>query len=77
MVNWSQQQTANGIITGYEVIATPITTVGLDSPNGTIQSSLLNIEVCAHYIHTSCCMFYTCTPLFQIVSNSRTYCRGG
>ena len=52
VVNWLQQQTANGIITHYEIIATPISTVGLDSPIEAIQSSLLYIEVC---------IFQTCT----------------
>lgn len=45
-VRWSQQPKTNGLVTRYTVTATPLSTVGLDFPNGEIRSSILEIEVC-------------------------------
>ena len=45
-VRWSQQPKTNGLVTQYTVTATPLSTVGLDSPNGEIRLSTVEIEVC-------------------------------
>ena len=42
-VTWESPSSPNGHITRYEVIATPTSTVGLDSPLGSIASTALNV----------------------------------
>ena len=42
-ITWDAPSSPNGLITHYDVIATPTSTVGLDSPLGSVSSTTLNV----------------------------------
>ena len=42
-ITWDTPSSPNGLITHYDVIATPASTVGLDSPLGSVSSTTLNV----------------------------------
>ena len=42
-VTWDTPSSPNGLITHYDVIATPTSTVGLDSPLGSASSTTLSV----------------------------------
>ena len=43
-VTWDRPTVPNGLIIRYDITATPTSTVGLDSPLGTVSSTTLNAE---------------------------------
>lgn len=42
-VTWDTPSSPNGLITRYDIIATPTSTVGVESPLGIIASTTLNV----------------------------------
>ena len=42
-ITWDTPSSPNGLITRYDVIATPTSTVGVDSPLGSVSSTTLNV----------------------------------
>ena len=43
-MSWDTPAIANGLITRYDITATPASTVGLDSPLGSIVNTMMNVR---------------------------------